>query len=319
MALARDRTPHVVFVDSVTVKYGYKAGDTWVILQVPAPVVPLGHLLGSSIALDTSDKPGIAVSWWKSGVPDDSLWLSFFEYDGREWHRFDVDSSSGWAPWDFWKTQVQYDPGADLFHIVHRYGRYVTGRSGNWQAEWATVSVGNLVYDFAYQDRPHIACCCPYTPGDPLVYQWRWAGGWEEELVGDAYPPVVSIAVDREGRPHIAFVSGANHETLYYARRLFVGTEEMAPTLVHSKSRLLVHPNPAQSAFTLEFPSQFRTLAIITLCDAQGRQVLFLGKKKLPPGRYCQSFNLAGAIKPGVYFLLVETEQKQDVAKIVIR
>jgi len=170
LVLARDGTPHMAFLDSSRVKYAHKAGDTWSILTVPAcQADSLRQLGGASLALDTGDRPGVAVTWCKhSSGGDDSLWLSFFEYDGQDWHRFDVDSAAGWAVWDFWPVRVRSDPGTDLFHIVYRYRAYAIGKGDCWYVEGANVSVGNWWYDFVlHQGQPHIACS---SVVDPLCY-----------------------------------------------------------------------------------------------------------------------------------------------------
>jgi hypothetical protein len=282
LVLARDGTPHLAFLDSSQVKCAHKADDTWSILTVPAyQADSLRRLIGASFALDTSDRPGIAVGWYKYGVQRESLWLSFFEFDGQNWHRSEVDSAEGSAPWDFWAPRVQYDPGADLFHIVYCYGRYATGKGSNWQVEMAVgVSVGNWWYGFAlHQGRPHIACS---SMMDPLTYQWRWAGGWEEELVVYKVASAVSLAVDRTGRPHLAFVSFEN-ESLYYARRLFVGTEEPAQTGVQPELRLLVHPNPAFGDFTVQYGVPVKGRVRLTLCDVQGRVETVIRDGELSP------------------------------------
>ncbi|MCX6841497.1 MAG: T9SS type A sorting domain-containing protein [candidate division WOR-3 bacterium] len=318
LALARDRAPHMVFVDSVTIKYAYKSAGTWNVLTVPAyQADPLKHLIGVSIALDTSYRPGIAVDWYKSGY-EDSLWLSFFEYDGESWHRSDVDSASGPAPFDFWVPQVRSDPATDLFHIVYRARAYATGKDGNWQVEEAPVpSGGQYACDFVlYRGRPHIVSSGGLFP---VQCTWRSAAGWETEWVGpsgtqDGSP---SIAVDRKGRPHLTFVS-CDDGYLYYARRLFVGTEEPAPPVVQPKLQLQVHPNPAPRAFMLEFSVLSRTTAAITFCDALGRTV-WSREEEVQPGPYHSRVSLPASISPGVYFLQVESDSQKSIEKVVLQ
>jgi len=315
LALARDGTPHMVFVDSARVKYAYRAGDTWNILTVPAyQADTLRRRGGASLALDTSDQPGVAVTWTKHG-PDDSLWLSFFEYDGQDWHRFDVDSAQGWAPWDFWPVRVRCDPATDLFHVVYRAYRYAVGKGEDWQIEgtWGKTA-GNVFCDFVlHQGRPHVVCASTW---DPLTYQWRWAGGWETETVrnGDVQENM-SIAVDRTGIPHVVFQSFDNG-TLYYARRLFVGAEEPAAT-AQPETRVLVYPNPAARAFTLEFPVLSRTTATITLSDALGRTV-WSQEENIAAGCYRRSISLPASVKSGVYFCIMDIGARRISRKVVL-
>jgi len=314
LVLARNGAPHMAFLDaSRVVKYAYKADDTWNILTVPAyQADSLRRLAGASLALDTNDQPGVAVTWGKHGN-DDSLWLSFFEFDGQDWHRHDVDSTEGWGPWDFWPVRVRYDPASDLFHVVYRAYRYAVGRGEDWLIEgtWGKTA-GNVFCDFVlFQGRPHIVCA---SPRDPLTYQWQWAGGWGTEMIvnrSTLHNP--SIAVDRTGRPHIAF---QDDDTVFYARRLFIGAEE-PPTSVQPETRLLVYPNPALRAFTVEFTVPRRTTASITLADASGRTI-WSCRENAVPGSHRHSISLPASVRPGVYFCTLNTGAARISRKVVL-
>jgi len=312
LAVARDGTPHMVFVDSL-VKYAYKAADTWNVLAVPAyQADTLRRLLGASLALDTSDRPGIAVNWTKPVGHRDSLWFSFFEYDGENWHRSDVDSLEP-TPFGFPVPRVRSDPATDLFHVVYTAWSYATGKGGNWQVEDAPVPDGAC--DLAlYRGLPYIVG----GGGMPVQYTWRTTAGWETEIVGPGSTlGRASIAVDRTGRPHLTFVS-ADDGSLYYAYRLFDGTEEPAPPAVQPKLQLQVRPNPAPHAFTLEFSVRSPATAAIRLCDALGRNV-WSQSERVYPGQYRRRVCLSASISPGVYFLQVESESQRSIEKVVLQ
>ena len=153
----------------------------------------------------------------------------------------------------------------------------------------------------------------------PVQYTWRSADGWETERVGPSgtIAGTPSIAVDRKGRPHLTFVSD-DDESLYYARRLFVGTEEPAPAIVQPKLQLLVRPNPAPRAFTLEFPVRSPATAATRLCDALGRTV-WSQAEKVYPGQYHCRVCLSASISPGVYFLQVETDSQRSIEKVILQ
>jgi hypothetical protein len=319
LALARDKTPHIVFVDSAAVAYAYRTADTWNVLAVPAyQTDPLRWLISASLALDTSDQPGIAVSWWKAqGGSRDSMWLSFFEHDSTGWHRSDVDSTELAAPsLQAWPPRVRNDPATDLFHVVYREGAYATGKDGNWVVEEAAVPPCGYACDFVlHHGQPHVISGGVVPP----QYTWRTAEGWETEFVVETTSTVAgapSIAVDRTGRPHAAFVS-ANDESLYYARRLFAGTEEPAPAIVRPKLGLQVNPNPAPHAFTLEFPVRSPSTATIRLCDALGGTV-WSQEEKVIAGQYRQRLSLSASIRPGVYFIEVATPTERSRKKVVL-
>jgi len=150
---------------------------------------------------------------------------------------------------------------------------------------------------------------------DPVTYQWRWAGGWEGEMVVTKNADVVSVAVDRTGRPHIAFASAVD-ETLFYARRLSVGEEE-PPTTAQPEARLLVYPNPAARAFTVEFSAPRRTAAAITLSGASGRTV-WSRKENVGPGCYHRKISLPASIGPGVYFCTLDRGGERISRKVVL-
>jgi len=320
LVLARDGTPHMAFMDSSRVKYAHKAGDTWNILTVPAyQADTLRRLGGASLATDTSDRPGVAVAWCKySGGSHDSLWLSFFEYDGTSWHRFEVDSvqARGSAVWDFWPVRVRSDPGTDLFHILYRDATYATGKGNNWHVEEANVSAGNVCCDFVlHRGRPHIACASTW---DPVTYQWRWAGGWETEMVvntGLLENP--SIAVDRDARPHIAFFGW--YDTLFYARRLFIGAEEPAPPLDRSQPRLLIYPNLASGDLQAQYGVPVKGRVRLTLYDVQGRVKITFADREMSPGYYRLAMGGPSRSLPaGVYYLSLTQLGNQVTKKVVL-
>jgi hypothetical protein len=315
LALARDKTPHLVFMDSLSIRYAFRTAGSWITVTVPTyQADPLRRLLGATIALDKSDRPGIAVNWCKHGNRD-SLWFSFFEYDSAGWHRFDVDSVEP-SPAGYFVPRVRSDPTADLFHVMYTSDTYAVGKDSNWQVQAAPVPEG--ASDFAlYRGRPHIVSCS--FSGYAVRHTWRTAEGWETEAVAETTGTVAglpSIAVDRTGRPHAVFVS-SNDESLYYARRLFAGTEEPSPAMVQPEFGLVIRPNPAPDAFTLEFPIRSRSTAAIRLCDALGRTV-WSQEEKVVAGQYRQRLSLSASISPGVYFIEVATPTERSRRKVVL-
>jgi len=315
MNLTRDNTPHMVFKDSL-LRYAYKTGTTWTVLTVPTEQADtLRWLLGASLALDTNDRPGIAISWYKRDCAPgnlDSVWLAVIEFDGQNWHRFEADSGQGWSVYDFWRPKLQCDPATNLFHIVYRFGQYVTGRGRYWQGEWAGVSLGHG--DFVlHQGRAHTAV------GDNwcfLRHQWRWAGGWEEELVDTMTPDRISLAVDRTGLPHIAFTPFAMVEqNLFYARRRFVGMQEPAParpvTLASAPTVIRGVLNLSGLGHNPILPGESGLCPKPALLDISGRKVM-----DLQPGE-----NDVRHLAPGVYFIRAQGTgvMGQETRKVVIQ
>ena len=278
LAIDRNLVPHIAFIDTPAIRHARKSGGTWVIQTVAASQPDtLRRLSGISLALDTTGRPTVAVSWYKYGGHgrDDSLWLTVSESDDRGWQQFNVDSAAGWGPWDFWAPCIQNDPASNLFHVVYRAGAYATGRGRNWQVEQTHARTGNVWSDFAFtKGRPHIASS---SPMDPLEYEWRWSGGWESELVANEVAFNPTIAADVTGRPHIVYQDAI--DTLKYARRLFVGTEE--PDLPGNDQPLPL-PTVMRAADLAQVEGR--------LLDVQGRDVT----------------DERRGLNPGVYFLRTE-------------
>jgi hypothetical protein len=76
-----------------------------------------------------------------------------------------------------------------------------------------------------------------------------------------------------------------------------------------SASKLSIYPNPTTGDFTITGLELVGTLSCLTLTDMNGKVVKVLDPK-------ATKFSMA-SIKPGVYFLNIISENKQEVLKIV--
>ena len=78
---------------------------------------------------------------------------------------------------------------------------------------------------------------------------------------------------------------------------------------INESNTLMIYPNPTNGDFTITGLELVGTVSSLTLTDMNGKVVKVLDTK-------ATKFSM-GAIKPGVYFLNIRAENKQEVLKIV--
>ncbi|MEO0068340.1 MAG: T9SS type A sorting domain-containing protein [candidate division WOR-3 bacterium] len=314
-ALARDQTPHLVFVHDNKVKYAYKSADTWNILTVPAEQPDtLKNLSSVGFALDTSGLPGVAVSWFKRNV---GVFTSFFEFDGTGWHRFDFDS----LPPGGGGTLVQNDPATDLFHILDG-PNYAIGKGREWWIGEGPPGSPIAWRSFAlFQGQPHVIF------SHPMNYLWyfrREAGRWVgEKVISDRSADCGSITVDRTGTPHIAFLDLGLAETLWYARRIATATEEEKACPIY-KSRLpkelfLTISSPVSATknlrLTYGLPKDERVQ--LAVYDLSGRTTMVLKDEMKKAGYYTEAFNLS-RLSNGIYWFILKSGGETRTRKLAL-
>jgi hypothetical protein len=78
---------------------------------------------------------------------------------------------------------------------------------------------------------------------------------------------------------------------------------------INESNTLMLYPNPTNGDFTITGLELVETVSSLTLTDMNGKVVKVLDTK-------ATKFSM-GSIKPGVYFLNILSENKQEVLKIV--
>ena len=79
-----------------------------------------------------------------------------------------------------------------------------------------------------------------------------------------------------------------------------------------------ISPNPARKRFNIKFPYQYQGDYTIQIVDPLGK-IYEIGKKKLIAGGSDMLIDISGfSIKPGIYFLSIQSNMKKEVIKLVI-
>jgi hypothetical protein len=79
---------------------------------------------------------------------------------------------------------------------------------------------------------------------------------------------------------------------------------------------LIVYPNPVINDLSIKFRLQDYAAVNIELFDASGRLIRCLLSQHMPSGEYIISRSL-NALTPGMYYLILSTEQKKEYLKII--
>ena len=194
----------------------------------------------SSLALDKDNNPHISY-FDMTSHPKDSL--KYVAFDGTNWMQEIIDPA--------FHTHTSFDDALALDsqgvpHVVYYEEdagilRYATRAASGWEIE--DIGSGLLAHAVSLvmdkNDHPVIAYIGAGTPsgaiGDDLFYLTNDGTGWSKELVTDSagtsmmWP--ISLALDSEGDPNIAF-SGGHNNSLMIARGSGAATAIPEPSTV---------------------------------------------------------------------------------------
>ena len=212
--------PHISYRDGYddtpgSLKYAYKSGGQWNIQIVDDD--DRAALMGTSIALDSLERPHIAYNSWSA--PN----LRYAQWTGTAWVIETIDETPGAGDWlqpralaldDFDNAHVSYSVDGGLSYAKRNDGVWTTD-----VVDPTGSGDSNLVLDTS--GNPHISC--HYSLTDDVKYAW-WdenTNTWVIELVDGAFSAVgywASIGFDNGGEPMIAYMDMDNLD-LRFAQR----------------------------------------------------------------------------------------------------
>ncbi|HEC80312.1 MAG TPA: T9SS type A sorting domain-containing protein [Firmicutes bacterium] len=209
MVLDDQDNPHISLRDWVNkdLMYCYKDGDEWVVELVDDEEDSGAY---NDIVLDSNGYPHISYAHSYVYLEDKDLRYAYF--DGSEWHKEVVDDE---YERQGYRTSIALD-SSDYPHITYEkdddYSNNEYLSYAHWNGdEWILENI-DYVDDRIYssividsQDIPHVAYF-NYDNYD-LMYAYREDGEWHKEVVDDECYGDVSIALDSNEYPCIAYCS----------------------------------------------------------------------------------------------------------------
>jgi hypothetical protein len=233
---------HVASIDpslmgsDVGIEYALRDETGWRVEEIGSPPTP--YQFATSIALDSQGRPHISYHVGSTETPSDSGRLYHAVRNEGEWQNEIVDRDG-----DAGKFSSLAIDGDDRVHIGYiqwqtettAVVRYAIQEGAGWSiveiaslddiriAHYGARRTVTLILDG--HDRPHFAFCDRRS----LRYARPEGDGWQIETVVEEPGPeldlgqLASLALDGDGRPHIAYYTlpsnpGDSLGTIYYAR-----------------------------------------------------------------------------------------------------
>lgn len=89
--------------------------------------------------------------------------------------------------------------------------------------------------------------------------------------------------------------------------------------LVNNAEKPRVYPNPVHKKFSIQFPAKYSEDVTLQIVDAVGK-TFELGKRKLKPAGTVAEADITNlSLKPGVYFVKINSGTKTDLIKLVVQ
>jgi hypothetical protein len=204
LALDADAEPHMSWFgyDEMSLMHAHKDGGGWHVQTVHGPS---DGGWTSSIALDGDGYPHIT---YEHGGSHDDTDLMYFSWGDSAWQIETVDTLGG----GFSSLVLDEEGRPHVSYYADGNVRYAFREDSSWQTE--VVGAGtrsSLVLDGT--GVPQISYIHMST--GELLYGYRDGTAWQIEMVDVYYRDGTALAMDADGDPHIAAISGV---VLNYAR-----------------------------------------------------------------------------------------------------
>lgn len=268
IALDKDGNPHISYIDATNghCKYARKIGGSWDIVIVEQ--APAGYFaMSTSIALDKDDHPYIVYN---------------FEFN------------MGKATGDIEEDDNHSEEGV----------KYARWDGSSWQIETIADSGTDVYLVLDSNDIPHISFKkgVPDSEGSIIRYATKTADEWKVEIV-DASTVAggdTGIAVDSEGRPHIAYNDYGNEAKMYaywdgeswQTQVVAVDTDEGEGTKIaidNNDYPRIVYNNYAKEPCTLMYAAWNGSLWDVKIVDKAGISSIIVDRGNHAHIAYTQS------------------------------
>jgi hypothetical protein len=219
--------PHISYVSqtfSRELKYAHWDGSSWQMETVDVNLLGGCSSEGTSLALDSHDKPWIAYALsYDANCTDWDVMLA--QWNGTAWSKQRVDPpgvNAGYSP------SIAID-SKDRPHIVYHSEThtapdhnltlvYAVLNDSSWSYQTIFVTgfkgeagPGAISLKLDSLDRPHVA----YGDADGLKYIYWDGTQWLVDALGFADNRPVSLALDTKDRPHISYSNPGNVDVMY--------------------------------------------------------------------------------------------------------
>ena len=316
VSLALDPTTnknHISYQRDITLTHAWWDGASWQV-EVVDPNPWTGY--ESSIDLDTNNYPCISHC---DGMGN----LLYAHWDGSSWNFETVDSDPFYTSLDVSPSGVPHIAYLHMIDPFNRQLRHAWKPDTIWQIEpIPDPGYGPFVPCIALNSAgyPRLAYCVDET----LKYAAK-NGSWSIQPVGLGGSCGLSLALDSEDKPHIAYC----HPLwgLYYAYGAF-GVEELQEARGKKQEARLFqnYPNPfshdTDIAYSVWPMAEAGAAISLKVYDLSGRLVRTLVEQAQKPGNYSVVWDgrdgAGNEVRAGVYFYQIAVQNLVKTRKMVL-
>lgn len=294
--------------DSWDLKYAVCQDSVWEVHIIDTTNI---RIFFSGLAIDSNGNPHIT---YDELIGNSQGYLKYAYKQNESWHIVVFDSNETPLPGAIAMDSLSHPH--ILYSVAHSLIKYAYWDGTSWTIE-VVHGVPRQVncYDISLDRNgfPHIV----YSIDEMGVwYAYKTPQGvWEREQVISGIFGQVSLALDSNDTPHIAF----HDSRTFYARRSEVGIEDKKSGL--QDKTITIFPNPARSSVKIGITGGYKKIESLRIFDVSGRLVCDLSSKWCHPPNMiiwdmCDNHN--NKVKSGIYFLEAKIGSKSIKKKVIV-
>jgi hypothetical protein len=228
LKLDADGRPHVSYFDygNNDLKYARWDGDAW-----QTETVDSDGQVGrdTSLALDEDGRPHISYYDLLNSH------LKYARWDGAAWQTETVDDDGLVGEYSSMALDANGRPHIAYFDYSNGSLKYTRWDGVAWLTEMLAADAWDPPSLAVNGDEPHVS----YAQYGNLIYARRDGDEWQmETVVGDGSVGwITSLALDADGRPHVAFLNAPNNDLMVAQ---WDGQEWATETVIHLAAESLV-------------------------------------------------------------------------------